>query len=52
MRRLLLAAIVAATLAGCAVVPPPYTVHVGPRHYCFGEGGQVDECVSPGSAGR
>ena len=51
MKRLILAATLAATLAGCAWVPPPFTIHAGPRHYCFGEGRRIDECVSPGSRG-
>lgn len=44
IRRVLIVAVVAvlAVTAGC--VSPP-------RQFCFGEGGQVDECVSTSSRG-
>lgn len=50
-RRLIFAAVVTVALAGCRWTPPPFTQHAPPRAYCFGEGGRIDECVSPGSPG-
>ncbi len=52
IRRLIAATVLALAVAGCAVVPPPYTQHAPPRHFCYGEGGTAPTCVSPGSAGR
>lgn len=50
IRRLLAAVALALALASCRWVPPPTVVH-RPGPYCFGEGGRIDECVSPGYRG-
>lgn len=49
-RRLIATLVLALVLASCRWVPPPTVVH-RPGPYCFGEGGHVDGCVSPGSRG-
>lgn len=50
-RRLLVALALSLTAAACGPwVPPPFTVHAH-HAYCYGEGGHIDGCVSPGSAG-
>ncbi len=46
MKRLIATVVLALALMGAVAACDP-----GPRTFCFGEGGKVDECVSTGSSG-